>query len=133
MSNAARWALVVPVAAGATALTWAGLALLWKLLTATAVVAQGELVSAGIAEFAINALAAGSGVLAGVHRAPTMRRQAAVVLAAASTLFAVAMLAFGAQFRATASPSLALHIWSTFAWMVGAVLAVAYVWKRRHG
>jgi hypothetical protein len=131
VNNATKWALVVPVAVAATLAAWVGLTLVWNLTSAINVVPQGDVISIGLANFGINAFAAGIGVLAGAHRAPAMRRQTAVALAAATTLFAVATLAFGAQFRATASMSLAWHIWSTFAWVVGAAAAVAYVWKNK--
>ena len=122
---------MVPVALVATVTAWVGLTLVWNLTSAINIVPQGDVVSVGLANFGINAFAAGIGVFAGANLAPVARKQTAVVLAVATILFAVAMLAFGAQFRATASMSFGWHIWSTFAWVVGGLVALSRVWTQQ--
>ena len=94
---------------------WVGITLVWNLVATINIVPQNDFISVGLANFGINAVAAGLGVVAGSHLAPSMRTRTAWVLATLTVLFALVTLAYGAQFRASTSMSLGWHIWSTFA------------------
>ena len=131
MNNISKWLLVLPAAIAATVASWIALTIVWNLVATVNIVPQNDFISVGLANFGINALASGLGVVAGVHLAPTMQRQTAIVLAVLTVLFALTTLVFGAKFRTSASMSLGWHIWSTLAWAVGGVAAAIQQWKSK--
>lgn len=123
VNSMTKWLLVLPAFIAVTIVGWIGLTLVWNLVATINIVPQNDFISLGLANFGINAIASGAGVMAGVRLAPTMQQQTAITLATLTILFALAMLTFGAGFRASTSMSLGWHIWSTLAWVVGGVAA----------
>ena len=131
MNNATKWFLVLPASIGATVAGWVAITLVWNLVVAINIVPQNDLIRLGLANFGINAISAWLGVVAGSQLAPSMRPQTALVLAAVSVLFALAVLAYGGLFRTSVSMSVGWHIWGTIAWVSGAVAAVVQAWKSK--
>ena len=117
MSKTIKWILVAPVA------TWVALTLVWNLVASINIVPQNDLISLGLANFGINAIAPFAGIVVGSRMAPSSQQRTAAASSVALVAFAIALLAIGAQFRGALSMSFGWHIWSTFAWVVGAVAA----------
>lgn len=121
MNPTARWLLVLPVALAATAVSWILLTLAWNITSTVNIVPQLDTISVGLANFGINAISAGLGVLAGTRMAPHHWSRTSIVLGAVYLKIAFVAIAYGVSARERISMSLGWHIWSTIAWVIGTI------------
>jgi hypothetical protein len=136
MLSALRWVLVLPAALGVAIAAYFLATLVWNVVRAFNIVPQGSVVDFALASLWINGLAAALGVFAGARAAPRNQLHAATVAAALLILLAVATLVIGVQFRDRLSMSLPWHIFSSLAWIGGALAALIQTRKdesRRQG
>ena len=133
MNNTVKWVLVIPASMAATIMGWICLTLVWNITATINIVPQNDLISLGLASFGINAGAAALGIVAGTYLAPAMRARTALVLATVTVFFALSMLVlfFVATLRYDVQLSMSpgWMIWSTFAWVAGAVAVAVQVRK----
>lgn len=130
MFNTLRWILVVPATLAATAGAYFGLVLVWNLVRVINIVPQDGLVDLALANLGVNGASSAAGVLAGTKTAPRHRRAAAIMVAILLGAVGLASLLVGAAFRDSLRMSLGWHVFSSIAWVVGAIAAALALSKQ---
>lgn len=115
------WILALPVALATTAFAWVLLAFFSNLNDAVNIVSQSDTISVAMANFGINSISAGLGIVAGAAIAPGSRSKVAFGLGLLYVVLAAATMAYGITMRDRLNISLGWHAWSTVAWVVGTV------------
>ena len=129
MPNTLRWILVAPATLGATVGVYIILTVVWNLVRAINIVPQDGIIDLGLGNLGINGFAAAVGVFAGARTAPYYRRLTAIVVAALLILLALVTIAVGSAFRANLSMSFGWHVFSSMAWIAGAITAALAMTK----